>query len=48
MNSIERRKVLLRKYTEEVKQLPIVFPDGYDDQRKGSFICPLCLRILHQ
>jgi len=47
MNSKERRKVLLRKYTEEVKQLPIVFPDGYDDQGKGSFICPLCLRIFN-
>ena len=47
MNSKERREILLRKYTEEVKQLPIVFPDGYDDQGKGSFICPLCLRIFN-
>ena len=47
MNSKERREILHRKYTEEVKQLPIVFPDGYDDQGKGSFICPLCLRIFN-
>ena len=47
MNSKERREILLRKYIEEVKQFPNVFPNGYDDEGKGSFICPLCLRILN-
>ena len=47
MNSKERREVLLRKSTEAVKQLPIVFPDEYDDKGKSSFICPLCLRMFN-
>lgn len=49
MNSKERREILLRKYIEEVKQFPNVFPNGYEDEGKGkgSFICPLCLRILN-
>ena len=47
MNSKERREILLRKYIEEVKQFPNVFPNGYEDEGKGTFICPLCLRILN-
>lgn len=47
MNSKERREILLRKYIEEVKQFPNVFPNGYEDEGKGSFICPLCFRILN-
>ena len=47
MNSKERREILLRKYIEEVEQLHISFPEGYDDMGKGSYICPLCLRIFN-
>lgn len=47
MNSKERREILLRKYIKEVEQLGIAFPEGYDDMGKGSFICPLCLRIFN-
>ena len=47
MNSKERRGILLREYIKEVEQLNIAFPEGYDDMGKGSFICPLCLRIFN-
>ncbi len=47
MNSKERREFLLRKYIEEVEQLHISFPEGYDDMGKGSFICPLCLKLFN-
>ena len=47
MNSKERRKILLHKYVKEVEQLHIKLPEGYDDMGKGSFICPLCLRIFN-
>ena len=47
MNSKERREILLRKYIEEVEQLHVSFSEGYDDMGKGSFICPLCLRIFN-
>lgn len=47
MNNKERRNHLLSKYINEVEQLHIVFPDGYDDMGKGSFICPLCRRIFN-
>lgn len=47
MNSKERREILLRKNIKEVEQLDIAFPEGYDDMGKGSFICPLCIRIFN-
>jgi len=47
MNSKERREFLLRIYIEEVEQLHISFPEGYDDMGKGSFICPLCLKLFN-
>ena len=47
MNNKEKREFLLRKYNKEVEQLHISFPEGYDEMDKGSFICPLCLRIFN-
>ena len=47
MNSKVRREIFLRKYIKDVEQLNIAFPEGYDDMGKGSFICPLCLRIFN-
>lgn len=45
MKSKEKRELLLRKYSKEIEQLPLMTSDGHDTVRKESYICPLCLRI---
>lgn len=47
MKSKEIRELLLRKYIKEIEQLHIKFPDGYDDGGKGTYICPLCLKVFN-